>query len=77
MIKANHFRKNDIAACKKSTCKTFCKCFFLCRDSDRIQTCNLLIRSQMLYSVKLRSLYLRVQKYTIFVKAQNKFEGKR
>ena len=24
-------------------------------DSDRIQTCNLLIRSQMLYSVKLRS----------------------
>ena len=27
---------------------------FLC-DSDRIQTCNLLIRSQMLYSVELRS----------------------
>ena len=26
-------------------------------DSDRIQTCNLLIRSQMLYSVKLRSLF--------------------
>ena len=25
-------------------------------DSDRIQTCNLLIRSQMLYSVELRSL---------------------
>ena len=25
-------------------------------DSDRIQTCNLLIRSQVLYSVKLRSL---------------------
>jgi hypothetical protein len=24
-------------------------------DRDRIQTCNLLIRSQMLYSVKLRS----------------------
>ena len=24
-------------------------------DSDRIQTCNLLIRSQVLYSVKLRS----------------------
>lgn len=24
------------------------------RDPDRIQTCNLLIRSQMLYSVKLR-----------------------
>ncbi len=29
-------------------------------DPDRIQTCNLLIRSQMLYSVKLRDL-LRVQ----------------
>ncbi len=26
-------------------------------DSDRIQTCNLLIRSQMLYSVEPRSLY--------------------
>ena len=30
-------------------------------DSDRIQTCNLLIRSQMLYSVKLRSR-LRLQR---------------
>ncbi len=29
-------------------------CLVLC-DSDRIQTCNLLIRSQMLYSVELRS----------------------
>ena len=27
---------------------------FFC-DSDRIQTCNLLIRSQMLYSVELRN----------------------
>ena len=27
-------------------------------DPDRIQTCNLLIRSQMLYSVELRSLVL-------------------
>jgi hypothetical protein len=27
---------------------------FVC-DSDRIQTCNLLIRSQMLYSVELQS----------------------
>ena len=27
-------------------------------DSDRIQTCNLLIRSQMLYSVELRSRFL-------------------
>lgn len=26
------------------------------RDSDRVQTCNLLIRSQGLYSVELRSL---------------------
>ena len=26
-------------------------------DSDRIQTCNLLIRSQMLYSVELRSRF--------------------
>ena len=26
-------------------------------DSDRIQTCNLLIRSQMLYSVELRSQF--------------------
>ena len=25
------------------------------RDPDRIQTCNLLIRSQMLYSVELRN----------------------
>ena len=27
-------------------------------DPDRIQTCNLLIRSQMLYSVELRGLLL-------------------
>ena len=26
-------------------------------DSDRIQTCNLLIRSQVLYSVELRNHY--------------------
>ena len=45
-------------------------------DSDRIQTCNLLIRSQVLYSVELRNHYygrtdndlvviseLRVQRY--------------
>ena len=34
----------------------FCKILFryVC-DSGRIQTCNLLIRSQMLYSVELRS----------------------
>ena len=29
-------------------------------DSDRIQTCNLLIRSQMLYSVELRSRYFQI-----------------
>ena len=29
--------------------------FFFFSDSCRIQTCNLLIRSQMLYSVELRS----------------------
>ena len=28
------------------------------RDPDRIQTCNLLIRSQMLYSVELRNRVL-------------------
>ncbi len=32
---------------------------WLFRDSCRIQTCNLLIRSQMLYSVELRSLSLK------------------
>ena len=45
-------------------------------DSYRIQTCNLLIRSQMLYSVELRSRgeqhnyapfsRLRVQSYVVF-----------
>ena len=43
--------------------------FRLC-DPDRIQTCNLLIRSQMLYSVKLRSPDLWVQRYIIFIKTQ-------
>ena len=40
------------------------------RDSDRIQTCNLLIRSQMLYSVELRSpalVALRLQRYNLFL----------
>ena len=31
------------------------RCSGVFRDSYRIQTCNLLIRSQMLYSVELRS----------------------
>ena len=37
---------------KKRISQLFCETL---RDSDRIQTCNLLIRSQMLYSVELRS----------------------
>ena len=39
--------------------------FFRCRDSAGIQTRNLLIRSQMLYSVELRShtSQKRVQRY--------------
>ena len=39
-------------------------------DSYRIQTCNLLIRSQMLYSVELRShalVALRLQRYNLFL----------
>ena len=44
-------------------------------DSYRIQTCNLLIRSQMLYSVELRSLAiisdLRLQNYCFFLNPQN------
>ena len=37
-------------------------------DSYRIQTCNLLIRSQMLYSVELRDLHLnRVQRYSLII----------
>ncbi len=43
--------------------KNFC-------DSYRIQTCNLLIRSQMLYSVELRShalVALRLQRYNVFL----------
>ena len=31
---------------------------FIFSDSDRIQTCNRLIRSQVLYSVELRSHFL-------------------
>ena len=36
---------------KESGCFPFC-------DPDRIQTCNLLIRSQMLYSVELRDRFV-------------------
>ena len=45
-------------------------------DSDRIQTCNLLIRSQMLYSVELRSRYFSfasAKVYTILL--SRKFLG--
>ncbi len=41
----------------------YCSC-----DRDRIQTYNLLIRSQMLYSIELRSQYLY---QSIFVSALN------
>ena len=40
--------------------------FSFSSDPDRIQTYNLLIRSQVLYSVKLRGL-LVLQNYTFFV----------
>ena len=45
----------------------------LFRDSGGIQTHNLLIRSQMLYSVELRNHvpYLRVQRYGLFLKQPN------
>ena len=53
-------------------------------DSYRIQTCNLLIRSQMLYSVELRSLFesrflisqKRLQRYTFFSVLKNFFYKK-
>ena len=35
---------------------------FIC-DPDRTQTCNLLIRSQMLYSIKLRDLVFQIRSY--------------
>ncbi len=49
---AIRLRKTDRISSKKSAPKGA-----LC-DPDRIQTCNLLIRSQMLYSVKLRDLII-------------------
>ena len=50
------------------------------RDPDRIQTCNLLIRSQMLYSVELRShisvgiifTLFRLQRYVVYSNPPNK-----
>ena len=53
--------------------------FFRCRDSAGIQTRNLLIRSQMLYSVELRSRALfiselRVQRYNFSVIPPNDCE---
>ena len=40
-------------------------------DTDRIQTCDLLIRSQVLYSAKLRCLG-ELQKYLFFANSQKK-----
>ena len=57
----NTHRKTSISAC------------FFESDSGGIQTCNLLIRSQMLYSVKLRSQILCVQRYNIFVIVQKAY----
>ena len=43
-------------------------------DPDRIQTCNLLIRSQMLYSVEPRDHFLNaMQRYAYFLIQQNFF----
>ena len=55
-----------------------------CCDPDRIQTCNLLIRSQMLYSVEPRGLSLNcdakgafpliaMQRYAVFLEPPNVF----
>lgn len=51
---------------KKHSPKIIDKCLIFNCDPDRIQTCNLLIRSQMLYSVKLRGPVSWVQSYTNF-----------
>ncbi len=41
-------------------------CNNLLSDSYRIQTCNLLIRSQMLYSVELRSRFVSAKLGLLF-----------
>ena len=44
-------------------------------DLDRIQTCNLLSRNQMRYSVAPRGLLLlRVQRYNFFLNLQEFFQ---
>ena len=51
----------ETPVCRKGENKkedSFCNPLFCLGDSCRIQTCNLLIRSQMLYSVELRSHWL-------------------
>ena len=48
MKEKNPVKNRDKKGSRKLLCEILC-------DSDRIQTCNLLIRSQMLYSVELRS----------------------
>ena len=42
---------------KKRNWLKFNQLRFFCGDSYRTQTCNLLIRSQMLYSIELRSQF--------------------
>ena len=59
---------------KKTSQSKLCSLLMFC-DSDRIQTCNLLIRSQMLYSVELRSLHFRIAsaKVTTFFETTKTF----
>ena len=77
----NKMRKNRLqvaSGCKQQREKhlPFPPC-----DTDRTQTCNLLIRSQMLYSVELRNQSfafiseLRVQRYGEYLKPPN-FSGR-
>ena len=73
---AKSFNANTECLPKKTISKFFEIASFCC-DSDRIQTCNLLIRSQMLYSVELRShLYFlisdshRIQTYNLLIRSQ-------
>ena len=53
-VNFNKTKKEDFTYCKILLKLKFC-------DSCRIQTCNLLIRSQMLYSVELRSRFLNCE----------------
>ena len=53
--KISEFRIEQIQKKEELTCVNSSFQFIQLCDSGRIQTCNLLIRSQMLYSVELRS----------------------